>query len=178
MKILTEGANASSFYSKKEAVSPTNENKKLLMPEKSETNDLKMMGDLAGSDKRYSFRTNSEGNDLHVFESPIDLLSYMTLMNLKTGIWLAEPMLSLGGVYKPSDDPSKRKVPVALQNMLENHPEVTTIHLHLDNDTAGRAAACNIEDQLKNRYNVRFEFPPRGKDCNDYLMYMRKQKLS
>jgi hypothetical protein len=67
MKILTEGANASSFYSKKEAVSPTNENKKLLMPEKSETNDLKMMGDLAGSDKRYSFRTNSEGNDLKAY---------------------------------------------------------------------------------------------------------------
>ena len=142
------------------------------------TNDLKMMGDLAGSDKRYSFRTNSEGNDLHVFESPIDLLSYMTLMNMKTGRWLAEPMLSLGGVYKPSGDPSKRRVPVALQNMLENHPEVTTVHLHLDNDTAGRAAACSIEDQLKNRYNVRLEFPPRGKDCNDYLMHMRKQKLS
>ena len=136
--------------------------------------DSRMMRDLAGSDKRYSFRTNSEGSDLHVFESPIDLLSYMTLMNMRTGRWLAEPMLSLGGVYKPSDDPSKRKVPVALQNMLENHPEVTTIHLHLDNDTAGRAAACNIEDQLKNRYNVRLEFPPRGKDCNDYLMYMRK----
>ena len=85
----------------------------------------------------------------------MDLLSYMTLMNMRTGRWLAEPMLSLGGVYKPSGDPSKRKVPVALQNMLENHPEVTTIHLHLDNDTAGRAAACNIDDQLKNRYNVR-----------------------
>ena len=39
------------------------------------TNDLKMMGDLAGSDKRYSFRTNSEGSDLHVFESPMHYLS-------------------------------------------------------------------------------------------------------
>ena len=230
MKILTDGAKAPS---KMESDSRIVENKRLLMPEKSETNDhiiryltgrgidenlidacirrgvlyetelyhncvfighdengiarygcyrstndMKMMGDLAGSDKRYSFRTNSEGNDLHVFESPIDLLSYMTLTNLKTGSWLAEPMLSLGGVYKPSDDPTKRRLPVALQNMLENHPEVTTVHLHLDNDTAGRAAACNIEDQLKNRYNVHLEFPPRGKDCNDYLMYMRKYQFS
>jgi hypothetical protein len=102
----------------------------------------------------------------------------MTLMNMKTGRWLAEPMLSLGGVYKPSGDPSKRRLPVALQNMLENHPEVTTVHLHLDNDTAGRAAACNIEDQLNNRYNVRLEFPSRGKDCNDYLTYMRKYQFS
>lgn len=230
MKILTDGAKAPS---KMESDSRIVENKRLLMPEKSEindhiiryltgrgidenlidacirrgvlyetelyhncvfighdengiarygcyrsTNDMKMMGDLAGSDKRYSFRTNSEGNDLHVFESPIDLLSYMTLINLKTGSWIAEPMLSLGGVYKPSGDPTKRRLPVALQNMLENHPEVTTILLHLDNDTAGRAAACNIEDQLKDRYNVRLEFPPRGKDFNDYLMYMRKYQFS
>lgn len=233
MKILTDGAKAPSFYTKMESDSRIVENKRLLLPERSETtreiaryltgrgidkdlieaciyrdvlfeslpyhncvfigrdqegvaryacyrstNDLKMMGDLAGSDKRYSFRTNSEGNDLHVFESPIDLLSYMTLMNMKTGRWLAEPMLSLGGVYKPSGDPSKRRLPVALQNMLENHPEVTTVHLHLDNDTAGRAAACNIEDQLNNRYNVRLEFPPRGKDCNNYLMYMRRYQFS
>jgi hypothetical protein len=35
--------------------------------------------------------------------------------------------------------------------------------------------ACNIEDQLNNRYNVRLEFPPRGKDCNDYLMHIRSR---
>ena len=142
------------------------------------TNDMKVMGDLAGSDKKYSFRMNSEGNDLHVFESPIDLLSYMTLMNMKTGRWLTEPMLSLGGVYKPSTDPSKRRLPAALQNMLENHPEVTTISLHLDNDAAGRAAACNIEDQLKTRYNIRMEFPPYGKDFNDYLMHVRRRRMN
>lgn len=35
------------------------------------TNDLKMMRDLAGSDKRYSFRTNSEGkknmNSIYIY---------------------------------------------------------------------------------------------------------------
>ena len=142
------------------------------------TNDIKMMGDLAGSDKKYSFRTNSEGRTLHVFESPIDLLSYMTLVNMKTGRWLTEPMLSLGGVYRPSGDPSKRRLPIALQNMLEDHPEVTTISLHLDNDVAGRAAACNIEDQLKTRYNIRMEFPPYGKDFNDYLMHVRRRRMN
>ena len=133
------------------------------------TNDLKMMRDLAGSDKRYSFRTNSEGSDLHVFESPIDLLSYMTLMNMRTGRWLAEPMLSLGGVYKPSDDPSKRKVPAALQNMLENHPEVTTIHLHLDNDAVGHGAAQGIMKGLEGRFQVWNQPPRKGKDLNDLL---------
>lgn len=46
------------------------------------TNNMKMMGDVAGSDKRYSFRTSGKGKNLHVFESPIDLLSYMTVMQL------------------------------------------------------------------------------------------------
>ena len=142
------------------------------------TNDLNMMGDAAGSDKRYSFRTNSEGRKLHVFESPVDLLSYMTVVNLQTGIWLAEPMISLGGVYEPSRDPANRKLPVALQNMLETHPEVTSIALHLDNDTAGRAAACSIEDQLKTKYNIRMEFPPYGKDFNNYLMHLRRKQLN
>ena len=140
------------------------------------TNHLKMMGDAAGSDKRYSFRTNSKGSTLHVFESPIDLLSYMTIDNLKNNRWLTEPMLSLGGVYEPSKDPAKRKLPVALQNMIDDHPEVTSIALHLDNDTAGRAAACNIENLLKDKYNIRMEFPPHKKDYNEYLMCVRRKQ--
>ena len=43
------------------------------------TNDQKIMGDVAGSDKRFSFRTNVKGRKLHVFECPIDLLSHLTL---------------------------------------------------------------------------------------------------
>ena len=44
------------------------------------TNELRLMGEAAGSDKRYSFRTNADGRNLHVFESAIDLLSYPTAM--------------------------------------------------------------------------------------------------
>ena len=116
------------------------------------------MGDCAGSDKRYSFRTSGTGNMLHVFECPIDLLSYLTLMHRETGRWIPDPMLSLGGVYEPNKDPAKRKVPVALKNMLDNHPEVTSISLHLDNDHAGKAAAWSIEGLLKDKYNVASEF--------------------
>ena len=138
------------------------------------TNDMKIMGDAAGSDKRYSFRTTVNGSMLRVFESPIDLLSFMTLKKMETGRWLPEPMLSLGGVYEPNADPEKRRLPVALQNMLYNHPEVTRISLHLDNDQVGRAAAWAIDQQLKNKYNIAFEPAPRRKDYNDYLMYMKR----
>ena len=71
--------------------------------------------------------------------------------------------------YEPSKNSSKMKLPVALQNMLEDHAEVTNIALHLDNDKAGKSAAWSIEWQLKDKYNVLFEPPPRGKDFNDYL---------
>ena len=136
------------------------------------TNDQKIMGDVAGSDKRFSFRTNAKGRKLHVFECPIDLLSHLTLTKMQTSKWLTEPMLSLGGVYEPNKDPSKWKLPVALQNMLQDHPEVTSIALHLDNDAAGKSAAWAIEGILRDKYNVSYEPPPRGKDYNEYLMYL------
>ena len=44
------------------------------------TNGERIMGDAAGSDKKYSFRVNRAGSTLHVFESAIDLLSYATIM--------------------------------------------------------------------------------------------------
>ena len=136
------------------------------------TNDQKIVGDAAGSDKSFSFRTNAKGRKLHVFECPIDLLSYLTLIKMQTANWLSEPMLSLGGVYEPNKDPAKWKLPVALQNMLQDHPEVTSIALHLDNDAAGKSAAWAIEGLLRDKYNVSYEPPPRGKDYNEYLMHL------
>ena len=138
------------------------------------TNDLKMMGEAAGSDKRYSFRTNADGKNLHVFESAIDLLSYMTVMHKQSGRWIADPMISLGGVYAPGSGKTSYKLPAALENMLQNHPEVETIALHLDNDNAGRRATESINELLGDRYNIRDEPPALGKDYNDYLMHIQQ----
>ena len=44
------------------------------------TTGERLMGEAAGSDKRYSFRIDRAGSTLHVFESAIDLLSYATIM--------------------------------------------------------------------------------------------------
>ena len=128
------------------------------------------MGEAAGSDKRYSFRTNADGKILHVFESAIDLLSYMTVTHLHTGRWLADPMISLGGVYAPGTNRHATSIPAALDNMLQNHPETSIISLHLDNDYAGRRATESITEMLGVRYDTRDEPPPVGKDYNDYLM--------
>lgn len=140
------------------------------------TNGERFMGDASGSNKRYAFRITSSGNVLHVFESAIDLLSYATITKMRTDDWRAEPMLSLGGVYVPSNPYSK--LPVALENALTNHNEVNTIALHLDNDYAGISAALSIVDKLGDYYMIQDERPPYGKDYNDYLQHIRRQKHS
>ena len=140
------------------------------------TTGERLMGEAAGSDKRYSFRIDRAGSTLHVFESAIDLLSYATIMKMRTDEWRAEPMLSLGGVYAPSTNNKQTKLPIALQNMTHNQTQINTIALHLDNDFAGRSATRSISEQLGNKYIVRDEPPAYGKDCNDYLQQLQRQK--
>ena len=142
------------------------------------TGPEKIMGDAAGSDKRYAFRIERAGSTIHVFESAIDLLSFSTIMKQRTGEWRAEPMLSLGGVGACNGRTQPMKLPVALANALENHTDVGTIALHLDADFAGRNAAASITDQLQNHYQIRKEPPPVGKDCNDYLMLMKQRQIA
>ena len=140
------------------------------------TNGERLMGDASGSDKRYSFRINSDGNTLHVFESAIDLLSYATIMKMKVGKWRSEPMVSLGGVYAPSINNHMMKLPVALENVLQNQAKINTITLHLDSDYAGRSAAKSIGERLADSYVIKDEPPPYGKDCNDYLQHLTRHR--
>ena len=142
------------------------------------TNGERLMGEAAGSDKQYSFRINRAGSTLHVFESAIDLLSYATIMKIKTGEWRAEPMLSLGGVYAPSTNNKQSKLPIALENMTQNQTQINTFALHLDNDFAGRNATKSITEQLGDRFIIRDEPPLYGKDCNDYLQHMIRRRCS
>lgn len=140
------------------------------------TGTEKIMGDAAGSDKKYAFRIDCAGSTIHVFESAIDLLSFATIMKQRTGQWNAEPMVSLGGVYAPKDGTQLMKLPAALTKALDCHEEVRTIALHLDADFAGRNAAASITDQLKPYFRIRNEPPPIGKDCNDYLQYLKQKE--
>ncbi|MBQ9075272.1 MAG: DUF3991 and TOPRIM domain-containing protein [Mogibacterium sp.] len=145
------------------------------------TNGERIMGDAAGSEKKYAFRIEPKAGSpgvLHTFESAVDLLSFATIMKMQTGNWRAEPMVSLGGVYAPSPNRPNIKIPAALDNALQNHPDVKTIALHLDNDYAGRSAARSIAEQLQDKYVVRNEPPTIGKDCNDFLMGIRQRSRS
>ena len=123
----------------------------------------------------FGFRIDGieDSGTLHVFESAIDLLSFASIIAYEGGAWRLNPMLSTGGVYKTE---RKDIVPMALQHYLDEHPNITEIHLHLDNDETGRNAALSIVEGLENNYTVFDEPPAEGKDVNDWLNIKLRQK--
>ncbi|MCI8587419.1 MAG: DUF3991 domain-containing protein [Clostridia bacterium] len=136
------------------------------------TNEKKIMRDAKGSSKEFSFRMLSKitNNSLHIFESSIDLLSYATLLNLKGYDYQNQNLLALAGVYQSSKNIENSKVPIAVQNFLNENKNTQDIVLHFDNDRAGREATKALIIAL-NRYNI-YDIPaPYGKDINDYLCF-------
>jgi hypothetical protein len=138
------------------------------------------LGDCSGSDKHYSFRIAEGNNDtVHIFECPIDLLSYATLLKMKGYDYRQYNLLSLAGIYSPNKEKELVKVPVALVNYLQEHPNTKRIAIHFDNDAKGREAAIALKNRLQNDYKVVDLPPPQGKDFNDFLclqLNMHKHK--
>lgn len=139
-------------------------------------------GEVTGSDKHYSFllADDPSARGVHLFESAIDAMSYATLLLMSGREWRQTPLLSLAGVYQ-----TKREnvVPVALSRYLQEHPNVQTLRLHLDNDEVGRGAAAGIMGGLKDRYTVLDQPTPSGKDVNEFLqkrlgIYRKKEEWS
>lgn len=142
------------------------------------TNEERFMREATGSNKKYSFKLNSEkeNNILHVFESSIDLLSFATLLKLNDRNWREENMLSLGGIYTSNYDINKSKIPIALVDFLEKNPNINEIHLHLDRDLAGRNATTFLQQVLEEKYIVLDSTVPFGKDMNEYLCLKKESK--
>lgn len=134
---------------------------------RSMTTDYK--GEATGSDKHFSFALVADDRpvrEVHVFEAAIDAMSYASLKIMYHKDWRKIAYLSLAGVFA-----SKRAnvVPVALEQFLKDHPQITKVVLHLDNDRVGRQAAESIMGGLDKRYTVLNRPPRAGKDVNDYL---------
>lgn len=123
-----------------------------------------------GSQKQYGFciQPMQPGTTVAVFEAAIDAMAEMTLC----GDAADKYRLSLGGVS------SSGKEPLALQEFLRQHPEITTIELRLDNDAKGRMASVGIQNLYREsikfatcRLTLRMEITliwqkqPDGKDC-------------
>lgn len=128
-----------------------------------------------GSNKFYPFRLTfaPDCNRVHVFESPIDLLSYITIMRTKTSDWHKENYLSLNGVHMQANNDRELKPPRALQQYLFDHIQVEGIVVCLDNDAAGRGCTELIQTLYGKNHTVISRLPESGKDYNEMLMNMK-----
>ncbi|MSS22534.1 DUF3991 domain-containing protein [[Clostridium] innocuum] len=133
--------------------------------------------DVLGSDKQYSFSlSNNESHLLHVFESVIDLLSYMTLLKRSGRDYLKDNYLSISGATSIGKFIQESTVPIALETFLNNNKNITDLYLHLDNDKAGKDTTLKIIYHYEHQYNIIDEHPTKCKDFNDLLILKRNQK--
>jgi hypothetical protein len=125
----------------------------------------------AGSDRRYGFSNLRPGRkSLHLFEAPIDLLSYAVLIQEAGKDFQNYNLMSLSGIYAPRKNLSESKIPACVAQCLLDYPETELIHLHFDNDGPGYYAGEALQEILK-PLRVEKEYPPRGyKDVNEYLV--------
>ncbi len=123
-------------------------------------------GEVAGSNKEYGFKYMGNNEVLRVFESPIDLLSFQSVMKLKNKEWQNDSCISLGGV---SDK--------ALLKFIEKNENITNVKLSLDLDKAGDKACDEILIKLHKLYPKRFKvdlaYHIYGKDFNEYLVVLK-----
>ena len=103
---------------------------------------------------------NKKTDKIFIFEGAIDALSYATLFKLYGQNWEDKTLISLAGVYQPAKIIEQSKVPVAISNYLEKHPEVTKIYLCLDNDQAGRNATNALKTVMSDKYQI-IDRPPK-----------------
>ncbi|GFI40736.1 hypothetical protein IMSAGC017_00771 [Thomasclavelia cocleata] len=137
--------------------------------------DLKQ--DIYGSNKAYSFSiTNQSSHHLHIFESAIDLLSYMTLQKRNGKSYLNTNYLSLSGATTIGSSVTESTVPIALETFLNNYPNIKNIYLHLDNDKAGNDTVSKIMYHYSKLFDIINEPPKIGKDFNELLKMKTNQK--
>ena len=124
-----------------------------------------------GSNKAFSFNyTNTNSNELHVFEAAIDLLSYMTLLKMDEMDYTEFNYLSLAGASDKIAGKSEADIPIALKAYLERNPNIKIIIFHLDNDKVGIGATSKIISVLNSKYQCIDEHPTSYKDVNDELI--------
>ncbi len=134
--------------------------------------------DVAGSDKRHCFciHPSMPTKTLAIYESAPDAMAHATLEGCKFDKW----RLSLGGIAVPQNAyPREFKKPLALENFLKNHPEITHIEICLDNDHAGRVASELIVNAYDATYHTKVNLPQKdGQDFADVAKEFNKNNYT
>ena len=135
-------------------------------------------GNTRGSKRKYAFRyENDESSTVHVFEGAIDLLSFITIMELRGKEWTGENYISTAGI-SAANDYSSNAIPSSLSRILESRNDMKKVVFHLDNDEPGKRAADAAIFSINRKYQdivAENATPPEGKDYNEYLMLLKNR---
>ena len=136
-------------------------------------------GESPGSRKEYTFRiVNDAADEAHLFEAPLDLLAYATLMEMQGRDFREVNLCTLGGALILAEH--SIEIPKTIATLL-NGRNIRKVYLHLDNDDTGRKSAASLEYMLRgNGIEVVDEVVPaeRGKDVNDMLLSVLAEKMN
>ena len=118
----------------------------------------KFKGDVYGNDKNYGVNlVNKECDEIKVFESVIDLMSYMDITKDYTSNKIVLGMVE--------DNP--------LEQFLKDYAHISKICFCLDNDDAGNNHVEVYKTKYK-EYDVSIEIPSYGKDWNESLIFLKE----
>ena len=118
------------------------------------TDENRYRGEAKGSEKIYGFGHIGTDEKLFVFESPIDLLSYITAVPEE---WEKHSYISLGGLSEK-----------AMKRMYTEYPHIHSIYLCLDNDEPGNERCRQFVSLIPEKLSV-YRLEPVKKDWNECL---------
>ena len=118
------------------------------------TDEKRYRGEAKGSEKIYGFGHIGTDEKLFVFESPIDLLSYITAVPEE---WEKHSYISLGGLSEK-----------AMKRMYTEYPHIHSIYLCLDNDEPGNERCRQFVSLIPEKLSV-YRLEPVKKDWNECL---------
>ena len=119
------------------------------------TDENRYRGEARGSEKAYGFGHIGTDEKLFVFESPIDLLSYITAVPEE---WEKHSYISLGGLSEK-----------AMKRMYTEYPHIHSIYLCLDNDEPGNERCRQFVSLILEERSV-YRLEPVKKDWNECLV--------
>ena len=116
-------------------------------------------GNVESSNPDYSFNWIGNSNKLFIYEAPIDMLSYISIYSVN---WKNDSHVALCST-----------APLAAIRILKEHPEIDTVFLCLDHDSAGIEGSYRIAEELHalGKYGV-WRIQPDYKDWNEDVKSM------
>ncbi len=123
----------------------------------------RFMQNVESSNPKHSFHYLGSSNTLYVFESPIDLLSFITLHSGED--WQKDNYVALCGTSS-----------LPMVELIDRNTTINQVVVCTDNDKAGHDAYERFAELLLERGVASSRIVPQAKDFNEDLLYQQERK--